>query len=233
MLLFSIYAPLAEHDLEVERSQFATSFIEFTHQLDLQIPTLLLGDFNGSFCPSRDFLNSARQRPPCPLLSHLLGPGGAWIDTHATLTEPPLAWTFRMEDTSGLRAASRIDLILANQAALPLLHSVEVLSSVRDGGHSPVIVTLSLDQSLSIAWRRPLPKPPALLLRSSTDLRTSPDWQVLLDAWSSSTPGQIALDPSIPYTLHSLSAAMLAALQHLVALAGEWTSRPPSAPARL
>ena len=178
LLLFSIYAPLAEHYLEVERAHFAASFIEFTHQLDMQVPTLLLGDFNGSFCPARDFLRSSvRQRPPCPLLSHLLGPGGAWIDTHATLAEPPLEWTFRMEDADGLRAASRIDLILADQAALPLIRSVTVLSSVRDGGHSPVLITLSLDQPLALHWRCPRPQPPSLLLRSSADLRSSPDWQ--------------------------------------------------------
>ena len=49
--------------------------------LDLQVPTLLLGDFNGSVDPTRDY-SAGEQRTVCPVLSRLLGPGGPLIDLH-------------------------------------------------------------------------------------------------------------------------------------------------------
>ena len=64
---------------------------EHLHALDMQIPTLLLGDFNGALFPERDFLStSGSRRAVCPLLAHLLGPGGAWLDVHAILPDAPL-----------------------------------------------------------------------------------------------------------------------------------------------
>ena len=77
LLLLSIYAPLAERGLEVERAKFAETLQTLTHELDIQIPTLLLGDFNGSFNPARDFLRSSvRLRPPA--LSLALTPSRPW-----------------------------------------------------------------------------------------------------------------------------------------------------------
>ena len=76
LLLLSIYAPLSTQ--VTERTRFDSAFLELTHTLDMQIPTFLLGDFNGSICPSRDFrASSSQHRLPCPLLASLLGPGGA------------------------------------------------------------------------------------------------------------------------------------------------------------
>ena len=46
LLLVSLYAPLSTQP--VDRTQFDAALLEFTHALDMQTPTLLLGDFNGS-----------------------------------------------------------------------------------------------------------------------------------------------------------------------------------------
>ena len=151
LLLVSIYAPLQSQALE--RARFNTAFAAFTHELDLQRPTLLLGDFNGTL----------DGRTPCNLLAQLLGPGGAWVDLHALHGTAPLEPTFHSAATSRSRAgSSRIDLILASRSALPFIKQVEVLGHIQDGGHSPVIATLCLSQPLAICWQSPRPRPPAL-----------------------------------------------------------------------
>ena len=156
LLLASVYAPLQLKQHTAERRKFVEAMIEFTHALDLQSPILLMGDFNGSPCPSRDFLaESGGRREPCPLLAQLLGPAGAWVDVHAALLGEPLPWTFQILDGEGKLSASRIDLILANHAALSLIERAWVLSDVRDGGHSPVLVDLCVEGPVSICWRAP------------------------------------------------------------------------------
>ena len=95
LLLLSVYAPLQNRLQQAERRKFTEALLEVTHSLDLQVPTVLMGDFNGSALPVRDFhgVQSGR-RAACPLLSHLLGPGGAWVDVHSVLLPEPLPWTF-------------------------------------------------------------------------------------------------------------------------------------------
>ena len=83
----SVYAPLQTTQQEVERRKFTEALLEVTHTLDLQIPTLLLGDFNGSIWPGRDFHGaSSSRRAACPLLTHLLGPGGIGGSPHRHAT---------------------------------------------------------------------------------------------------------------------------------------------------
>ena len=173
LLLLSVYAPLQVRDQQVARAQFTAMVLEVSHTLDMQMPTLLMGDFNGSMDPPSDFLSSSgHRRPPCPLLSQLLGPGGAWVDVHrALLKEVP--WTFRSVDKEGTLSASRIDLVLANHAAMPLVQSASVLESVQDGGHSPVLVHLVLQAPVILHWSSPRARLPPLLSLSSTDLRSS------------------------------------------------------------
>ena len=216
LLLVSVYAPLQSQ--EVERRRFNAAFATFTHELDLQQPTLLLGDFNGSL-GSRD---------PCPLLAQLLGPGGAWVDLQAAHSTAPLEPTYHSAATSRCRSgSSRIDLILASCSALPLVTSIAVLAHIQDGGHSPVIATLRLSQPLALCWQCPRPRPPAVLLQSSAELRGSADWADLLSRWIPTAPAQAALDPTAQHDAASLSAALIAALHHLVELAGGWVTRPP------
>jgi exonuclease III len=226
LLLLSIYAPLQPQT--AERVRFNRALLEVTHTLDLQTPTLLLSDFNGSICPPRDYLGSTgRSRAACALLTQLLGPGAAWVDVHAALLPAPLPWTFQSVDTRNRLSASRIDLILVNQAALPLVDSASVLSSVRDGGHSPVLLSLRLGSATGINWRRPVPRLPPLLRLPSAELSASPDWTALLDTWSTSIPVQRVLSPDASETLDSLSRCLREALLHLVTLAGGWVVRPP------
>ena len=131
--------------------------MELVHALDMQVPTLLVGDFNGSACPSRDFQSaSGSRRAACPLLAQLLGPGAPWVDVQVALGSPPLSWTFQAVDSHGKVSASRIDLILANHVALTLIRTVTVQDEVHHGGHSPVVVELSLHSGV-INWQPPPP----------------------------------------------------------------------------
>ena len=116
LLLLSVYAPLQTRQQKVERAKFEAALLEVTHGLNLQVPTLLLGDFNGSTLPGRDFHSSSR-RDACPLLTRLLGPGGAWVDVHTHLLPEPLPWTFQSLDRNGKLSASRIDLVVANHCS--------------------------------------------------------------------------------------------------------------------
>ena len=214
LLLVSVYAPLQTQ--ESERRRFNAAFAAFTHELDLQRPTLLLGDFNGTL----------GGRNPCPLLAQLLGPGGAWVDVQATFATTPLEPTFHSTATTRSRSgASRIDLILASRSALSLVRRIEVLSHIQDGGHSPVVVSLRLQQPLALCWQSPRPRPPALLLQSSADLQQSLEWGDLIERWSASPAAQAVLDPGAQHDADSLSTAIVAALHHLVDLAGGWSSR--------
>jgi hypothetical protein len=133
MLLLSVYAPVQGHAAQLERAQFNAAFMELVHGFYMQTPTILLGDWNGSACPSRDYQGaSGRSRPACALLTHLLGPGAPWVDVQlALLGEVP--WTFNHMDGFGNVAASRIVLILANHAALALVVSTEVVVGIQDG----------------------------------------------------------------------------------------------------
>jgi hypothetical protein len=135
-----------------------------------------------------------------------------------------LTWTFRAVDRRGQLSASRIDLILANHAAMMFVRAVSVVDDVRDGGHSPVLVELSLSSGV-IDWRPPRPQLPPLLRQSSAELRASPLWTSLVDEWQRSPPARAALAPRHPPTLESHSGALLRALQHLVDLAGGWATR--------
>ena len=76
LLLLSVYCPLRQHDQRSERAAFDLAMMEFVHTLDMQVPTLLMGDFNGSLTPAQDYQSiSGARRAACPLLAHLLGPG--------------------------------------------------------------------------------------------------------------------------------------------------------------
>ena len=200
--------------------------LEVTHGLDMQVPTLLMGDYNGAVDPPQDFLSvSGHRREVCPLLARLLGPGGAWVDVHrALLGEVP--WTFRSLDSANTLSASRIDLILANHAAMALVQTAAVLESICDGGHSPVLVNIRLDGPVALDWTRPRPRLPPLFFLGSVDLHRSADWASLISSWLQS-PSALQLTPSTTHTTASLSAALVSALQSLVTLAGGWDSRPP------
>jgi exonuclease III len=155
LLLISVYAPLRGHGQDVVRARFDLAMMELVHALDMQVPTLLVGDFNGSACPSRDFQSaSGSRRAACPLLAQLLGPGAPWVDVQVALGALPLSWTFQAVDSHGKVSASRIDLILANHVALNLIRTATVQDEIHHGGHSPVVVELVLHSGV-INWQPP------------------------------------------------------------------------------
>ena len=126
-----MYAPLQDRSHAVQRTRFPEATLALTHTLGMQVPILLMADFNGMFLPARDS-TEAHNRLPCPLLANVLGPGGAWIDVHATLLQAPVPWTFHSLGESQ-QGASCIELISANHSALPLVRSAEILTDIRDG----------------------------------------------------------------------------------------------------
>ena len=228
MLVLTVYAPLQIRQQAVERRKYAEALAEVTHQLDMQEPVLLVGDFNGSICPERDFMGeSGARRGCCGLLGRLLGPGAAWVDVQVALQGAgALDWTFQLLDQEGRVSASRIDLVLANHVALGLIQRVEVLGDIRDGGHSPVVVELQLAGAVAIEWRAPQPRPPELLLLPSEQLRSSEAWAALVGRWLA-LPEVQALDVAAGWTVETLSSALRAALDSLVSLAGGWRCRGP------
>ena len=161
LLLVSVYAPQQAKELEAQRVVFAAAFLDFIHCLDMQVPALLLGDFNGTVNPPRDYQGaSGARRLACPLLVQLLGPDGPFVDVQVAMHgEAELPWTYRNTDSSGRTAGSRIDLVLANRAAMLLVRSLEVVSAVRDVGHSPVVVSLAAPV-VRLTWWWPRPKLP-------------------------------------------------------------------------
>ena len=223
----SRYAPLQTRVAETERMHFVAAFLDLVHTLDMQTPTLFLGDFNGTVCPSRDYLGaSSARRPTCPLLQQLLGPGAPLVDLQvALLGDENLDWTYRSVDSTGRLAASRIDLILANRAALTLVQELRVVTEVRDGGHSPVVISMRLPV-VRLNWRRPRPQLPELLRCSSLELQASLEWRQLLAKWTPSSSVQAVLADAPTLSLDALSTALLSSLESLVALAGGWKCRP-------
>ena len=163
LLLLSIYSPLQMRAQSVVREHFTTLMLEVVFGLDMQIPTIIFGDFNGSADPPADSLGATnRRRPVCPLLAGLLGPGGPFIDVHRSLLGESVPWTFRSLDQAGTLSASPVDLALANHAAMPLVHSATVMESVSDGGHSPVLLEFRLSGPVFMDWFPSQPQLPPL-----------------------------------------------------------------------
>ena len=223
VLFLAVYAPLPTSP---EREAFNTVFLAMTHALDMQVPTFLLGDFNGALLPAEDYRSaSGARRPPCALLADLLGPGRPWIDVHRALLPSPLPWTYHHVGPSG-EMASRIDLILANGAAMRLVRGAAVQDELGTGGHLPVLVTLSLDPG-RIDWHPPQPRVPPLLREPSAALAASAEWADVVERWSRSAEVHVLAAGTQPESLDSLATALRAALEHLVSLAGGWSTRPP------
>ena len=63
---------------------------------------------------------------------------------------------------------------------------------------------------------------------SAMELRASQDWQHVMERWAASPQVTGALSPEVDHTAQSLSTALVAALQQVVALAGGWVTRPPA-----
>ena len=163
--VFSIYAPLQRGP---QREAFNGAFVDFVSGLDMQIPTLLLGDFNGSVAPERDF--TSRDGQVCPLLCRLLGPGGPFIDLLMAISPEEWAYTFAMPYLGSLKQ-SRCDLALGNRAVLNLIQRVRVVSAITEGGHSPVVIELRpVSSSWILSWRAPKPRLPALLQLAGEEL---------------------------------------------------------------
>ena len=135
--LFTVYAPL-ERDPVLEA--FVPEFISMVASLDLQIPTLFMGDFNGSIDPDQDF-NAGDRRPVSLLLTRLLGPGGPLLDAQLAVSPEDRDFTFRSFRVPPA-ARSRCDPLLDSHSALPLVTRVWVEAGVMDGGHSPVLASL-------------------------------------------------------------------------------------------
>ena len=219
--VFSVYAPLRR---DPTRDEFTRLFLELVAMLDMQIPTLLLGDFNGSVSPSRDY--SSGEGSVCGLLSRLLGPGGPFMDLQLLVSPDLYAHTFHVPHGDRLHS-SRGDLALGNRAVLPLIARVSVASGIMDGGHSPLILDLRDSSAWALNWHRPRPRLPPLLLLHGKELRAAADWKALVQQWECTAAYRALLQFSPEDTAQVISTRLQTALNALVDLAGGWSSRSP------
>jgi len=220
--VFSVYAPL---HYDRTREVFGKTFMELVACLDMQIPTLLLGDFNGSVTPDKDF--SSAERPVCPLLSRLLGPGGPFLDLLLVVSPEEFAHTFH-SSVAGAVVSSRIDLALGNRAVLPFVERVSVVSGTLEGGHSPFVVELRQQAVWALSWSRPLRQLPALLRQSSRALQGSELWMLLLRRWVNTSEVHFLLTGATSSaSAQRLSSLLARALLTLVTMAGGWHARSP------
>ena len=135
--------------------------------------------------PKQDY--SAGDGVVCPLLTHLVGPGGPFLDLQLVVSPNDYAHTFRLGTSH-----SRCDLALGNRAALGLISRAYVESDigVGDGGHSPVVVELRDHSTWALNWKCPRPRLPPLLTHSSSELRALPEWTELVEQWQGSAAVQ-------------------------------------------
>ena len=136
--------------------------------LDMQIPTLLLGDFNGSADPKRDFHRGVG-RLISPLLTSLLHPLGPFLDLQLEISPELWGYTYLSSRACGA-ALPRIDLILGNRAAVGLVERVHVASGGLDVEHLPLLVDLR-PLPLAIPWTASCPRLPPLLQQAPSELR--------------------------------------------------------------
>ena len=156
--LVSVYAPVANDRARCE--VFCRHLMSWVASLDMQVPTLLLGDFNGSVDPPRDFSNGAK-RAVSSLLLQLLNPLGPFFDLQMAVS--PDLWDFTFvaaaarNDNDPDAGLSRIDLALGNQAAVGLVERVFVAVGTTVFEHQPVLVDLRC-RPLALQWYPPRPR---------------------------------------------------------------------------
>ena len=97
--IFSVYAPL-ERDSTCKT--FHTTMMRLVSSLDMQVPTLLLGDFNGSADPKRDFHRGVG-RLISPLLTSLLHHLGPFLDLQLDIS-PELGGLY-VPNLAGMRGS--------------------------------------------------------------------------------------------------------------------------------
>ena len=137
--IVNVYAPVtrwAVDQEDVERVWFQEMFIEAVSALDLGIPTLFAGDWNGTVHPERDYGGRGVRGAGVFVVDEVAGARGT-VGGYVDIFPRAWEWTFRRQESM-----SRCDAVLACRAAIPLMAGLRVMSEVQDGGHSPVVVSL-------------------------------------------------------------------------------------------
>ena len=213
--IFSVYAPVQQPNRASaeERQWFCETFGCWVTSIDMGIPTIFVGDWNGSAEPETDY--EGRGQPCCPLLARLLGLGGPLVDL-AHFFPSLNVWTFRNNHGS-----SRIDAALVSHSALPLVVGGQVLEDVSDGGHAAIQITMNI-RPLRLGTRYPRTKLPEVFYLPVRQLRESEEMKKMLEMWGASdSVRRLAGLPG-----DQLGGAILDALEALIVLAGGRTSRP-------
>ena len=205
-------------ELETQRDVFVTAFLDFVHCLDMQVPMLLLGDFNGTANSPRDDQGaSVARRLACPLIVPLLGPGGPFVDVQVVLhgeAEPPR--TYQNADSSG-RSGGVTHRLGAGQPDGNAASAV-VGGGLGGAGQWPFPRRgLSGGACGAIDVAAPRPQLPELLQLSLAVLKTSQSWEELLEQRRNSAAVNVLLQGVAALDLEALSAALCDSLQRLVA----------------
>ena len=158
------------------REVFTTTFMEMVATLDMQVPTIIMDDFNGSVCPTRDY--SKGDGIVCSMLARLLGPGGPLLGLQMAVSPNEFAPTFR-SPREHQETWSRCDLVLGNRAAFTLIARVHVESGIMDGGHSPVVINIHT-RPVVLNWKCPQPRVPQWLAFQLETFKNANDGKISL-----------------------------------------------------
>ena len=208
----SVYAPLAKST--EERRAFGAAMWDMVVEWDMQEPTLLVGDFNGTVSPWEDYSKGDGQ--VCPLLSKLVGVGGPFVEVKPATKE----WTFEVKHQDEV-FGSRIDLCLANRAALSRVESVEV-KRMPWHGHAALLIKVR-GRTPQIDWeqgRRVLPE------KLKGVVEGSEEWAELLTKLEQSDPWKGLSERGGEMGREELARALDDSLEEVVKLAGGWDKRP-------
>ena len=211
--IISIYAPVRG---DKSRDAFTNDLWDAVMEWDMGIPTLLLGDFNGTSPESPSQGHTASQ-----LMTKLVGPGGPFIDIHHHLAPGLVTWTYTMSAYGGIHH-THIDYVLANRAALPLVKGVG--AEWRECGHTPLWVELELKVP-QLLFAQPSRILPDVLQLTSSELLANEGFTKTLGKWQKSTEFKELDQRWKDMDVHELSSALQSAMEKLVAVAGGWKTK--------
>lgn len=207
----NVYAPITEWSGEredMERVWFQEMLVEVVAGLDLSIPTMFVGDWNGTMRPERDYGGEGSEARVCPMLVRLLGPGGPLVDLVDVFPDS-WDWTFRGGGTS------RCDAVLVSRSVLPLVAGFSVLTGVQDGGHSPLVVKLR-PKALRMEWKAPRPQMPEVMHAPAKELQEDEAFVKVVAEWKKTEEFGLLKRAEGG----GLGVAVFGALEKLVSLAG-------------
>ena len=212
--MVSLYAPL-EGDRK-QREVFDAALWETVTGWDMNIPIVVMGDFNG--------VMDGDGKRQCGLLTRLIGPGGPFTDAHEVAgAADEVRWTFATsaESREGGGGRTRIDRILVNRMCSELV--LQAGAQWRECGHRPLWVRLKGHVDKVDWFAKQLRRPPEVLRLNSQELAADERWNRALDAlvmdreWDGTVERMCTGDD-----VEEVSAAISCVAERVIELCGGW-----------